>query len=400
VKVHQARHLGSTRVHALILTRDRTAQLRLAVKTALSTMSPEDALTVLDDSCAETAHANSELLSAAASRSRTRVVHLKAEKVHDLLGCAHGRRRARWQMKTAPRDIAPLRNLTLLLSRVIGAQTTVLLDDDICAFDLAFTHRLLNALKPGPEGVIVGAQLVGTTEQDTVTRLSDAMDCLEVGLYINPPAIDELFRVHPDADCLDTNNCRWVSAGYLAFRLPPEKFFAFPPGYNEDWLWCLLHDAGGNTPVLRLDQRVVHQPPLLRRSTSDDVLFELQGDLILDCLAEPSNQRPRQPETVLRDIIVQESDRTSMPYARAESLLEHARKLSANGQRETLTHLERYGLSVLRGMLASGKLHVNPDSVLGHWSSDAAAKHRSFANTLRTEVEQRSMAVIWHDGRV
>ena len=52
-----------TRVHAIVLTRDRPQILKRCVDTALSALGPVDALTVLDDSCAAVSRANGAALS-------------------------------------------------------------------------------------------------------------------------------------------------------------------------------------------------------------------------------------------------------------------------------------------------------------------------------------------------
>ena len=383
MKGNGASYQDAMRVHAVILTRDHPEALERCVVTALSTLGADDALTVLDDSCAMLSHANAAVLAQAARRSFAYLTHLRAEPLHDVIARATGGQSALWQSRTAPRDIAPLRNLTMLLSAAVDAQTTVLVDDDICYFDLDATHRILGAHYRAQGGVVVGAEIGGTTEQDTVTRLSDAIRLLQSKTDNSPVPAEELFQVPPESDGLRADACIWPSAGYMAFRVPPTSLFAFPPGYNEDWLWCLLHGAGGEARLLRADQAVVHNPPVLRQSTPDDILFELAGDLILDCLVERRDGRPRRPELVLEDLADRAPDPSDMPSVRAETVLKQARGLSENGHGRALADLESYGLSVLRDMLRSGELEMDGSKRLRAWSADAAAKHRSFATTLR-----------------
>ena len=377
-----ASYQRATRVHAVILTRDRPEVLERCVDTALSKLGADDALTVLDDSCAMISHANAAVLAQAARRSVAHLAHLRAEQLHDVIARATGGHSSLWQSRTAPRDIAPLRNLTLLLSTAVDAQTTVLVDDDICYFDLEATHHMLDANYRASGAVVVGAEIGGTTEQDTVTRLSDAMRMLQSNTQNSAVPAGELFRVLPDSDSRRAGACGWLSAGYMAFRLPTTSLFAFPPGYNEDWLWCLLHGAGGEARLLRADQVVVHEPPVLRQSTRNDILFELAGDLILDCLVERRDGRPRSPESVLEDLASRAPDPSVMPSVRAERVLKQARGLSENEHGRALADLESYGLSVLRDMLRSGELEVDGITRLRAWSADAAAKHISFATTL------------------
>src|SRR6202034_2698325 len=78
--------------------------------------------------------------------------------------------------------------------------------------------------------------------------------------------------------------CRYVSAGYLAFRLPHTALFAFPPGYNEDWVWCLIHGIVSQIQIRSLGEVVMHDPPVLRQFSEADLLFELMGDIVFDSL--------------------------------------------------------------------------------------------------------------------
>ena len=118
-------HFGSKRVHAIILTRERTDLLKRCVTTALSTLGPDDLLTVVDDSCTAASQENAGALVAAAHCSSTPLIYLRTEAVQDGVGRALGGRTL-WQSKTAARDIAPVRNLSLLVSRVVRARMTVI----------------------------------------------------------------------------------------------------------------------------------------------------------------------------------------------------------------------------------------------------------------------------------
>lgn len=391
---------GSTRIHAVILTRDRAQVLERCVDTALSTLNADDTLTVLDDSCAMTARVNAALLAEAARRSTAHLTHLRAEQLHDAMAHATGGSRAVWQSKTAPRDIAPLRNLSLLISAAVGARTTVLVDDDICSFDLDATHSALDAFDRESGGVVVGAKIGGLTEQDTVTRLWDAIRCVESKTHDCFVPAEELFRVPPGGDPGAVDAAGWVSAGYMAFRLPPTRLFAFPPGYNEDWLWCLLHDACGDTRIVPADQMVMHEPPCLRRSTRDDVLFEMAGDLILDCLEERRSGNSSGPDSALEDLANHAPAVFLMPSARAKAVLERAQCLSEKGHLRALPELQSYGLSVLGDILRSCELDMDGSARLSAWSSDAAAKHKSFAATLGNATAQATVGAMLQEGKL
>ncbi len=261
--------------HTIILTKGRPQMLARCVAAAMSTLPAAAAVTVLDDSDRDRLLADSAVLSEAARRSRATITHLGAASLHETVAKALNGR-AIWQSRTAPRDIAPLRNLSLLISLAVGAQTTIMVDDDVCHFDLRATVETIDALD-GPEGLVVGATIEGTTEQDTVTRLLEAVRALERAGGKEARGIERLFRATSDVDDREGHGYGLPSAGYTAFRIPSAKLFAFPPGYNEDWLWSLLHKAEGKTRVLRTAQPVVHAPPALRRSSRIDILFEMVG---------------------------------------------------------------------------------------------------------------------------
>ena len=186
------------RVHAIVLTRDRPEGLRRCVETALSKLTWRDALTVLDDSAPLKASANRTSLVGIAKRSRTVVSHLLAAQAHRQVAAMNNGARMPWQARSAVRDIAPLRNLSLLLSAALGGHTTVLIDDDVTGFDLLATHRFLAEMLPLPNGVIVGAQMGGWTEMDTVTRLQDALTRLTARSGQKGLAMAELFGATTD----------------------------------------------------------------------------------------------------------------------------------------------------------------------------------------------------------
>ena len=165
-----------------------------------------------------------------------------------------------------------------LLSVAVGALTTVFIDDDICGFDLELTHERLGRLTTGPQGLIVGAEIGGQSEMDTLTRLHEAIRPLESQRINYTAPLDELFYLTGVDHAAREANRSWVSGGYMAFNLYPTQLFAFPPGYNEDWLWCLMHSISDEVRVVRSEQVVQHAPPEPRRVTPSTVLFELAGE--------------------------------------------------------------------------------------------------------------------------
>ena len=276
----------SVRVHAIILTQDRTTVLERCVDTAVRKLMWCDVLTVLDDSTPVVVAENANLLAAVASKSPAIIAHLIPARLYERIAEVAGGSALQWQARTAPRDIAPLRNLALLLSGAVKARTTVFIDDDICGFDLELTHKRFAQLASGPCGLVVGAEISGQSEMDTLTRLHDAFQWLErEGINQNAP-LDKLFHKTESSQNTENINCGWVSAGYMAFNIRPTQLFAFPPGYNEDWLWCLMHDISGEVRVARTEQIVQHAPPRLRRGTRADLMFGRRSQI--DQLGGPS----------------------------------------------------------------------------------------------------------------
>jgi hypothetical protein len=391
-------HLGSTRVLAVILTHNRPEELERCIHTAFSTMGSEDLLAVLDDSSPKVSSANATLLAKAASRSIVRFCHIHADRLHEDVARTLRGKMAQWQLRTARRDIAPLRNLSLLISDAVRPQTTVLMDDDICGFDLNRTHRMCDDLGSTGDGLITGATIGGLSDLDTVTRLSNAMHFLAINARDIPITIADLFQVTPSDDG-GARDSGCVSAGYMAFRLPPKRLFAFPPGYNEDWLWCLLHKASGDIRILRTEQVVLHKPPQLRGPTREDILFEMSGDIIFDCIAERINGRRSMPESTLRNLPELPPNSSTLPSPRVEAILAQFRELPNNPHGGALTNLGDHGLTLLQDLLAAGELEVDGTTMLSTWSTDAVAKHRSFATTIGTPIVQSTVRQALSEGR-
>jgi len=391
------RNHDGTRIHAIVLTRDRPETLRRCIATAFSSLGPQDKLTVLDDSLPAAYAANAVLFAMTPSASAPTRVHLSVSRAREVIAGSISAQSLLWLSKTAPRDIAPLRNLSLLLSAAVPAETTVLIDDDIHGFDLDATHQRLRTIVQANQGVIAGADIGGSNEQDTITRLIDAIDMLErLPPDLKAESGRDLFHVPVALHSVIGSLCRYVSAGYLAFQLPPERLLAFPPGYNEDWLWCLLYGGDAHVRILRLGEAVVHEPPTVRRPTREDFLFELVGELVFDCLDEQRAEKDLDPEAALTGLLERLPSPASMPSARALELTEKARSSSQNGG--SLSVLEEYGLAVLADMLRAGELFMDGSRVLTDWCGDAIAKQRSVAATLRDEGAMPALKALLREG--
>ena len=387
----------SVRVHAIILTQDRTDVLKRSVDTAVMKLRRCDVLTVLDDSTAGIAEENAILLTALARKSPAMITHLMPARLCEPIAEVTGGSAPEWQSRTTRRDIAPLRNLALLLSAAVRARTTILIDDDISGFDLELTHERLEQLKTESQGLVVGAEISGQSEMDTLTRLDDALRRLESRQISCKTSRDELFCMTGSSHDMRDVNCGWVSAGYMAFNLHPTQLFAFPPGYNEDWLWCLMHSISGEVRVVRSEQVVWHAPPELRRSTHSDILFELAGDLVFDCLCVYCDGENRTPLATLCALARHTPNPEVLPTTRIAEVMELVRRSTPNGRMQSC--LSDYGLSAVEAVMHSGDLHMSERTILPDWCNDAVAKHKSYSSLPANEAVQGVMAAMTLEGR-
>lgn len=286
-------------------------ELRRCVQAAVATLDSRDLLVVLDDSSPEQSRSSQSWLADIALTSPARICHVGAQRAHIEVSRSLGNGDLEWQRKTSARDISPLRNLSLLFSASIQPTTTVLIDDDISAFRLDCTHQICDDLEAAPDGLIAGAAIGNLTDLDTLTKLSAAVRYVTKAGIADPTA--DIFRGSSgDADEVSFEAC--MSAGYMAFRLPTSRLFAFPPGYNEDWLWCLLQRGMGKIRIVRMEQEVRHDPFLLRAPTRDGIHFETLGDVVFDCLSECSGYgRWLLPELALKALQEFTPDKSSLP---------------------------------------------------------------------------------------
>ena len=387
----------SVRVHVIILTQNRTDVLERCVDTAVMKLKRCDVLTVLDDSTAGIAKENAILLTAVAHKSPAIITHLIPARLYETISAVAGGSALEWQSRTARRDIAPLRNLTLLLSAAVRARTTILIDDDICGFDLELTHEHLEQLAPGAQGLVVGAEISGQSEMDTLTQLEDAIRRIgSQRINCKAPCDEFLGLADSNHDTRDVN-CGWVSAGYMAFNIHPTQLFAFPPGYNEDWLWCLMHGISGEARVVHSGQAVQHAPPKLGQPTHSDILFELAGDLMFDCLRVCRDGEKRTPLETLRALARHTPNPEVLPTTRIAEVMDLALRSTSNGRVQSC--LSDYGLSAVEAAIHSGDLLMYERTILLDWCNDAIAKHKSYSSLPAHEGVQGAMAAVTLEGR-
>jgi hypothetical protein len=115
------------------------------------------------------------------------------------------------------RDLAQKRNFALLLARVMGWDTILLLDDDIEISD----YELLKAA----DLLQSSSQVVGFSAED----YPDHSVAMHAGRWINA--------------CIDS----FIGGGALAIKTSDNYFSFFPQIYNDDWLfllpYCMLEDG-------------------------------------------------------------------------------------------------------------------------------------------------------------
>ena len=382
----------SVRVHAIILTKNRTDVLQRSVDTAVMKLRRCDVLTVLDDSTAGVADRNAHLLAGVASKSRATVTHLIPARLYEAIADVTEISAPAWQLRTSTRDIAPLRNLALLLSAAVGAHTTIFIDDDICDFDLELTHTGLQHLAGGSPHLIVGAAIGGQSEMDALTRLCDAIQRLESPPINRTEPLEEPSCLIGGSHGTGGGNCSWVSAGYMAFNIHSTHLFAFPPGYNEDWLWCLMHDISGDVRIVRSEEVVQHAPPAPRPVTPSDLLFELAGDLVFDCLCAHLEGARRTPLAMLHTLARHAPGPDVLPTSRIAEVMKLARKPMSKGRMQS--SLDGYGVQAVEAIMHSRDLFMGEGMILPDWCNIAIAKHRSYSSLPANEIIREVLAAI------
>jgi hypothetical protein len=255
----------------------------------------------------------------------------------------------------------------------------------------------MNALNGGCLDFIAGAQIGGISELDTITMLNDAIDRATTVADLDISSHRELFRAKKQCPPILGSRCRFVSAGYLAFRLPGDVLFAFPPGYNEDWLWCLIHAAASQVQIVSLGEVVMHDPPVLKQLSQAELLFELTGDIVFGSVEERVFPLHIDPEGVLMCLVNHSPPIESMPSARAFEVMHKVRCAKVDG---LFPILQDYGVRELATLLGAGKLEMDGTRVMNDWASDAIVKQRSLALTLRDGNAMAALNSLCQEGTI
>lgn len=362
-------------IHVIVLTKNRPDTLVRCVRQL--SLDIDDRLTILDDSCDEVYQLARRLLCQVGTPET--FSHWSTVRLFSALAGRLPVDALEWTDRRSGRDIAPLRNLSLLISACQPSALTALIDDDITGFDLCATRcsaaRILQSACPA----LIGACITGIDEEGVIDRYTNALDMFEgcdQKLDLQPDA-RTLFQTSPPEVPNSPAAVDYVSGGYLVFSLSGEPLIAFPPGYNEDWLWCLELLYHGRAKVFRLPQVVRHEPPAIRSLTADDLSFELLGDLVFDLAT-----RSRTPPLALSALsFAQTITDTIHPSARVSELIRRSRL-----PRRTHPFLEA-GLAILCDLQAQGSLSVDWEAEVHLWKEDAERKQRSFGRVLTAHKE-------------
>lgn len=191
--------------------------------------------------------------------------------------------------KQFSRDISGLRNMGILVARLLNPRVVFFIDDDIVVqknndfFNSVVKHYKNN------KNCIVGATLTGIIDESYYGRL----------LYLVNKDMSGIFKVSAKSQSIShRRNPLWLemnevgrggqvdntSAGLLAFRPDSRNILPFPSGYNEDWNWCLLQKLIMKTRIFRDAAQVLHSPPTIYQPNSTGMIWELHGEIIFESI--------------------------------------------------------------------------------------------------------------------
>lgn len=375
----------------IVLTRNRPRTLDRCVDKAFKSLGRSDALLVLDDSTKRYQQRNHSVL-VENLRGQTSVMHLSVQRCLDTLTTYLPASSLEWTERTAQRDIAPIRNISLLLSQCFQAEHVLLVDDDISEFDVVTTRHWVTGLAKKYGNVVVGAHIGGVDETDIISRLESGIkrSCTcanNGGVRISAR---ESFTVVPVA----TDNARrseFVSGGYLSFKFAPDVLEPFPPGYNEDWLWCLFLQKVGIASVFRIPQVVKHSPVVIRRPSEDDVFFELRGDLALqnEMARQVSGCGPRGILAGSDDACWTQEDDNDDPERRVETLLTQVEKHEDQCGSFISDRFRPFGLEVLKRMQTDLRLRLDWSDEFQRWKLLSLRNRDSFFQAMHANVTKK-----------
>lgn len=284
-----------------VLTKDRPDVLARSLS-VLADHHPGIAVVVIDDSAAQSAvEKNRRAIFRAASLGAAH--HITGAAVSALcreVDDATGRRGALGPLlsRPTPRDISGLRNLALVASSALRPSTIFCIDDDVVACvprrGLPCFLDAVSSRHRNRRNAVIGARMGGIADDSYAGRLCRLC---ESGAGAGAALLGhEGGILPPSAGWRSDRNPLWtepavrrprarrvqhVSGGMMAARIGPRHAVPFPPGYNEDWNWCLLQSMLEGTEVLVDGHPAYHSPPGLHRPDAAGIAWETLGDIML-----------------------------------------------------------------------------------------------------------------------
>lgn len=366
---------------AIILTRNRPITLLRCVNIALQSIGNAGVIVVMDDSDECYVKENHTILTDR-TPSLIPIVHISAKALLYMLNQYLPVSAQSWTRKTAQRDIAPVRNASLLVSNCFNPRYVLLIDDDIVSFDISVTQHWIKQLAQGTVNIVVGANIAGLDERDIISRLAHGIKRACRCTNTESPSVNirDSFTISPKAAEVPYGT-EIVSGGYLSFRFTSRAVEPFPPGYNEDWLWCLSLQNRKMATVFRIPQVVIHDPPEIRSPDEDDLLFELRGDVAFQrelalyrlceafamTVAQQSGAEWRKeqydhdaPENWIEELLTQIAEHSSQCYA------------------SIANQFQTFGLSLIKRMYVDGRFHSNWNNEFDLWKARWEKNRSSF----------------------
>lgn len=301
-------------IAAFILTKNRPEMLGRAVD-AITGHHPDLPIVVIDNSGRTPVAANHRILKDAETDGR--ICHVRRSDVRALGTEIHsisGRPHLDTLCGGAPRDISGSRNLSLILSCALELDAAFCVDDDMvtcqvghpCFFDTVTSSYAKHS------NVVIGGRMAGIIDDSYVGRL---WSLCEMGsravLYDGHMSSRTEWKQVGHPLWRDSHTARarpkiasHASGGLMAIKVPRRSLLPFPPGYNEDWNWCLLQSAMRGTAMLTDGYPSYHSPPRMRDLDATDIVWESLGDAMFYALRRASQERRRFALSQLRDFVV------------------------------------------------------------------------------------------------
>ena len=298
----------------VILTKNRTEMLGRAVG-MITGHHPDVPIIVIDNSGKRAAGANRRLLGDAGAGGNIYHVTLPGVRaLRDMIQRASGFPHLEALYSDALRDISGSRNLSLLLSAAMRPETVFCVDDDVVTCWQGRGPCFLDTVESyaGRTNLVIGGRMAGIIDDSYVGRLCRLCEAgVPASLYQGRTASSATeWRLDGHPLWRDARTARarrrkapYASGGLSAIKVDRCSLLPFPPGYNEDWNWCLLQSAMRGTDILIDGHPSYHSPPVLRSPGASRVVWESLGDVMFYALQRASRTGRRFTIGQLRDFV-------------------------------------------------------------------------------------------------